>query len=60
MTSNVAIVDDKDPLVSYTGQWTTAGGPVEFDRTTSYATSVGSTASFNFTGKWVHFVVSAS
>ncbi|KAJ7662504.1 hypothetical protein B0H17DRAFT_953021 [Mycena rosella] len=47
---NVAIVDDRDPLIQYAGTWTGAGSPIEFDGTTMFSPQDGSTASFTFVG----------
>ncbi|KAJ6586548.1 hypothetical protein B0H10DRAFT_1761018, partial [Mycena sp. CBHHK59/15] len=44
------IVDERDPLVRYTGSWNNAGTPAEFQGTTRWSATQGSTASFTFTG----------
>ncbi|KAJ7077986.1 hypothetical protein B0H15DRAFT_1025959 [Mycena belliarum] len=49
-TANVAIVDERDPLVRYTGTWNDAGAPLEFKGTTRWSSVQGSTASFSFVG----------
>ncbi|KAJ7133372.1 hypothetical protein C8R44DRAFT_23058 [Mycena epipterygia] len=50
MTTNVAIVDDRDPLIHYTGAWIGAGSPAEFSSTTTVSVTEGTTASFTFVG----------
>ncbi|KAJ7198103.1 hypothetical protein GGX14DRAFT_374496 [Mycena pura] len=50
MTTNVAIVDERDPLLHYTGSWQDAGSAEEFNGTTRYSTTQGSTVSFTFVG----------
>ncbi|KAJ7717018.1 hypothetical protein B0H16DRAFT_448431 [Mycena metata] len=50
MSSNVVIVDDRNPLITYSGSWAQAGGSIEFDSTTTCSTKEGSSASFTFTG----------
>ncbi|KAJ7153918.1 hypothetical protein C8R43DRAFT_1235314 [Mycena crocata] len=47
MPTNVAIVDERDSAIQYSGSWTAAGTPQEFHGTTTRL-SVGSTASFTF------------
>ena len=51
MTTNVAIVDERDSLLHYTGSWQNAGSADEFDGTTRYSTTQGSTVSFTFVGE---------
>ncbi|KAF8843342.1 hypothetical protein BDN67DRAFT_889411, partial [Paxillus ammoniavirescens] len=43
-------VDDRDPRITYTGDWFLGGGPPEHQNTTHGTTTAGSSASFNFTG----------
>lgn len=50
MTTNVAIVDERDPLVHYVGSWTLTGASLEFQQTTKFSNTAGSTASFSFEG----------
>ncbi|KAJ7704819.1 hypothetical protein B0H17DRAFT_920757, partial [Mycena rosella] len=50
VATNVAIVDDHDPLVHYTGAWQTAGAPEEFNATTSFSSEAGAAATFSFNG----------
>ncbi|KAJ7912897.1 hypothetical protein B0H13DRAFT_2005851 [Mycena leptocephala] len=50
MTTNAAIVDDQDPLVQYAGTWNRAGAAEEFDSTTTWSATAGTTASFPFVG----------
>ncbi|KAJ7668066.1 hypothetical protein B0H17DRAFT_843012, partial [Mycena rosella] len=47
---NVAIVDDRNPLVQYVGAWSAAGSAIEFDGTTTWSPQAGSTVSFTFVG----------
>lgn len=51
MSSNLAIVDDQDSAVRYSGQWIRQGAALEFNSTTSRPDSKDSTASFSFVGK---------
>ncbi|KAJ7290053.1 hypothetical protein C8J57DRAFT_1114044 [Mycena rebaudengoi] len=48
--SNIAIVDDHDPLVQYGGTWVDDGAFHEFQATTKWSSTQGSTASFTFDG----------
>jgi hypothetical protein len=50
---NLAIVDEQDPFVSYSGTWSTAGSPAEFSGTTKWSAIQGSTASFTFVGAFI-------
>ncbi|KAJ7038033.1 hypothetical protein C8F04DRAFT_1091137 [Mycena alexandri] len=50
MSSNVAIIDDRNPLITYSGPWSQAGGSIEFDSTTTCSTTQGTSASFTFVG----------
>ncbi|KAJ7615643.1 hypothetical protein DFH06DRAFT_123673 [Mycena polygramma] len=50
MTMSVAIVDDRDPLLRYVGAWYDAGSPQEFQGTTKWTATAGSTTSFTFVG----------
>ncbi|KAJ6585657.1 hypothetical protein B0H19DRAFT_924775 [Mycena capillaripes] len=50
MSTNTVIIDDRDPLVSYTGAWSQGGASLEFDQTTSFSVSAGSTAMITFVG----------
>ncbi|KAF7342213.1 hypothetical protein MVEN_01809200 [Mycena venus] len=49
MTTNTAIVDDRDPLIQYAGTWNGAGNSSEFHSTTTWSPRQGSTASLSFT-----------
>ncbi|KAJ7055761.1 hypothetical protein C8F01DRAFT_1029869 [Mycena amicta] len=49
-STNLAIVDDRDPLIQYTGSWANAGSAEEFKSTTRCSTIAGSTAALTFTG----------
>ncbi|KAF8215360.1 hypothetical protein K438DRAFT_1562073 [Mycena galopus ATCC 62051] len=53
MTTNSAIVDDRDPLIKYTGTWGQAGSSEEYSETTTFSVVPGSTATFPFTGSSV-------
>ncbi|KAJ6530949.1 hypothetical protein DFH09DRAFT_1409625 [Mycena vulgaris] len=53
MATNVAIVDERDPLVHYAGAWNDGGVSEEFDSTTRWSAIQGSTASFTFVGSSV-------
>lgn len=48
--TNVAIVDDQNPLIVYSGSWNRAGSSQEFDGTTSWSATQGSSLSFTFVG----------
>ena len=48
--SDAIIVDDKDPTVSYTGQWTHGTGIQFYQQTTSFTTTPGDSFTFHFTG----------
>ncbi|KAJ7431634.1 hypothetical protein B0H11DRAFT_2129449 [Mycena galericulata] len=50
MSTNVAIIDDHDPLIVYSGPWITQGSSEEFKDTTSVSVTVGASASFTFVG----------
>ncbi|KAK7022469.1 hypothetical protein R3P38DRAFT_2961103 [Favolaschia claudopus] len=50
MSTNVAIVDDRDPLIQYAGNWNDAGASLEFNSTTRWSDLQGSTASLTFIG----------
>ncbi|KAJ7727582.1 hypothetical protein B0H16DRAFT_250922 [Mycena metata] len=50
MSSNVVIVDDRDPAITYTGSWSQAGASSEFDGTTTCSTTQGTSASYTFVG----------
>ncbi|KAJ6506820.1 hypothetical protein C8R45DRAFT_922984 [Mycena sanguinolenta] len=50
MATTTAIVDDRDPLIQYAGAWSQAGSSEEFDSTTTFSTTTGSTATFPFVG----------
>jgi len=50
MTTNAAIVDDRDPLIQYAGTWNGAGSSAEFYSTTTWSPRQGSTASLSFVG----------
>ncbi|KAJ6624643.1 hypothetical protein B0H10DRAFT_2212436 [Mycena sp. CBHHK59/15] len=47
---NQAIVDERDPLVSYAGVWNNAGSSAEFNGTTRWSGTQGATATFTFVG----------
>ncbi|KAJ7144206.1 hypothetical protein C8R44DRAFT_534154, partial [Mycena epipterygia] len=46
----VAIIDDQDPRIQYSGSWNNAGAPTEFHSTTKWSSAAGSTATFHFSG----------
>ncbi|KAJ7302325.1 hypothetical protein DFH08DRAFT_73881 [Mycena albidolilacea] len=48
MTMNVAIIDERE--LDYAGTWIDSGSPVEFQGTTRWSGTQGSTASFSFNG----------
>lgn len=51
--SNVAIVDDHDSSIKYTGIWTPERNPYQrasFELSTTYANDTSSVATFTFTG----------
>ncbi|KAJ7710525.1 hypothetical protein B0H17DRAFT_914936, partial [Mycena rosella] len=48
--SNTAIVDDRDLLVQYTGVWEDGGLPSEYQGSTRWSATQGSTASLTFDG----------
>ncbi|KAJ6449852.1 hypothetical protein C8R45DRAFT_849438 [Mycena sanguinolenta] len=50
MTTNIAIVDDRDSLIHYAGTWSHAGVSEEFDSTTTFSLMTGCTATFPFVG----------
>ncbi|KAF8167041.1 hypothetical protein K438DRAFT_1616192 [Mycena galopus ATCC 62051] len=50
MASNVAIIDDADPRIIYSGGWNKAGAPTEFHGTTTWSSAGDSTATFAFSG----------
>ncbi|KAJ7055759.1 hypothetical protein C8F01DRAFT_1157620, partial [Mycena amicta] len=50
ISTNLAIVDDRDLLIQYTGTWANAGLAEEFNGTTRCSTIAGSTAALTFTG----------
>ncbi|KAJ6534662.1 hypothetical protein DFH09DRAFT_1325278 [Mycena vulgaris] len=50
MPTNVAIVDDRDSLITYAGDWSNDGTAVAFRGTTRWSPTVGSTATFTFSG----------
>ncbi|KAJ7038032.1 hypothetical protein C8F04DRAFT_389207 [Mycena alexandri] len=50
MSTNVAIVDNRDPLLHYAGGWVEGGAPVEFNDTTIWTGTRGATISFTFIG----------
>lgn len=51
MSSNVAIVDDRDTSIHYVGPWNQEGNSDEFDSTTTVSVTEGTTASFSFVGE---------
>ncbi|KAF7318466.1 hypothetical protein HMN09_00355800 [Mycena chlorophos] len=53
MSLGLAVVDDSDSAVVYSGAWPTFGSGEEFQATTHCSTEVGSTATFEFTGTQV-------
>ncbi|KAF7308065.1 hypothetical protein MKEN_01168800 [Mycena kentingensis (nom. inval.)] len=53
MSAHLAIVDDHDPLVVYSGTWVDQGIQEEFQRTTRCSTAVGARMSFAFEGTTV-------
>ncbi|KAJ7059614.1 hypothetical protein C8F01DRAFT_989205, partial [Mycena amicta] len=50
MSTELAIVDDRDPTIAYGGSWSDGGVAQEFQSTTHWASAAGSTARFSFTG----------
>ncbi|KAJ7717019.1 hypothetical protein B0H16DRAFT_1740861 [Mycena metata] len=50
MSTNVAIVDNRDLLLHYAGGWVEGGAPVEFNDTTIWTGTRGATISFTFVG----------
>ncbi|KAK6966819.1 hypothetical protein R3P38DRAFT_873322 [Favolaschia claudopus] len=50
MTTNTAIVDDRDPTISYSGSWVLTGSIEEFNSTTTFSTEQDASATFNFNG----------
>ncbi|KAJ7047086.1 hypothetical protein C8F04DRAFT_1248118 [Mycena alexandri] len=50
MSANSAIVDDRDPGIQYVGTWNQAGSSEEFDSTTTWSSTQGTSASFTFVG----------
>jgi hypothetical protein len=50
MSTNVAIVDDRDLSIRYSGVWDNAGASEEFMGTTRFSSNAGSTVSFTFVG----------
>ncbi|KAF7344722.1 hypothetical protein MVEN_01632900 [Mycena venus] len=50
MATQIAVVDDRDPLIQYGGSWVRGGVWLEFGSTTMFSVTAGSTASFTFVG----------
>ncbi|KAJ7199982.1 hypothetical protein GGX14DRAFT_467175 [Mycena pura] len=50
MSTNTAIVDERDSRIQYTGTWNSAGSFIEFAETTKSSPVQGSTATFTFVG----------
>ncbi|KAJ7174145.1 hypothetical protein C8R43DRAFT_977216 [Mycena crocata] len=50
MSSHVVVVDERNPLIHYAGPWNDAGASSEFNSTTRWTSTQGSTASFSFNG----------
>lgn len=50
VSTNVAIVDDRDPAIDYVGAWVSAGAAEEFKSSTTVSVTPGTTASFTFNG----------
>ncbi len=48
--SNAIVVDNRDPTVSYNGQWTHGGGILFYQKTTSLTTTPGDSFTFHFSG----------
>lgn len=50
--------EDTDPAIAYTGSWTAQTNPLFSGQASNvdytYSSSAGDTATFNFTGTWVH------
>ncbi|KAJ7865010.1 hypothetical protein B0H14DRAFT_2735017 [Mycena olivaceomarginata] len=53
MSTNVAIIDDRDPLLRYSTGWNNSGSFVEFAGTARWSGIPGSTASLAFSGSSV-------
>ncbi|KAI0682883.1 hypothetical protein C8T65DRAFT_595919, partial [Cerioporus squamosus] len=52
--ANVALLDDTDPSIVYTGSWTRQSpSPGNYANTVSETTVVGDIANFTFTGTWI-------
>ncbi|KAF7300051.1 hypothetical protein MKEN_01328000 [Mycena kentingensis (nom. inval.)] len=49
----LAIVDDRDTSIAWAGSWTDGGVAQEFDSTTHWAATTGSTGTFKFNGTGV-------
>ncbi|KAJ7237800.1 hypothetical protein C8J57DRAFT_1566670 [Mycena rebaudengoi] len=50
MSENIAIVDERDTNLRYSGSWQDAGSPQEFNSTTRFSQVPGSAVSFTFIG----------
>ena len=46
------VFDDRDLAIKYTGRWYRSGNLFEYLNTSTYTTSAGSSASFNFSGMY--------
>ncbi|KAJ7106529.1 hypothetical protein C8R44DRAFT_638355, partial [Mycena epipterygia] len=55
MATNVAIVDDRNLQIQYAGTWANGGAPIEFQGSTRWSATEGSTATFTFVGKSISF-----
>ena len=50
MSTETVIYDDRDPSISYSGDWSQAGGVQEYMNTTSWTSQNEATASLTFSG----------
>ena len=50
-TETAATIDDRSPLLAYTGFWSQGGTSSEFDGTVTWTNVTGSTVSINFLGR---------
>jgi hypothetical protein len=50
--SDIETIDDRNPVIKYSGTWSLTGSSSEYLNTNSYATSLGASASVNFSGMY--------